>query len=172
METQNEINQNENKIIADVARNGNDVYRVSAWTGREGKSFLDLRVYFTKDGKLRKTREGLNVLARLRHEIADALLSAKNAAELPVPSGDKACETALVGTVAVSDSEQYQISKVRGPKNRIVRIAYAFKGDEGAFIPSGKKALSIFESAVDGIAQALRSPEAEPAQAEASAGAV
>ncbi|HOW59128.1 MAG TPA: hypothetical protein PLO78_05315 [Candidatus Omnitrophota bacterium] len=168
METQKEISKNENKIIADVPRNGNDIYRVSAWTGKEGKHFLDLRVYYTKDGKLRKTREGVNVLARLRREIAAALLAAKNAAEIPEPSEGKNCETAFVSAVAVSETEQYQISKVRGPKNRIVRISYAFKGGEGSFIPSSRKALSILESSVEGVAAALQSPEAEPMPVETS----
>lgn len=164
MKTQKE----NNKIIKDVARFANDVYRVIAWKGREGKSFLDLHVFYNKNGKLKKTREGINVLSILRHEIAEALMAAKNAPELPLPAEGKNCETVLVTTVAISETEQYQVSKVRGPKNRFVRISYAFKGTEGNFIPSGKKALSILESSVDGIAETLRSPEAEPVQEEAA----
>ena len=160
--------KNGNRIIKDIPRLENDLYRVSAWRGREGKAFLDLRVfYFNIDGKLRKSKAGINVLARLRHEIAAALLEVKDSPELQLPVEGKTCEAALVTTVQISEAEQYQVSKVRGPKNSFVRICYSFKGKAGNFIPSGRKALSILESSVAQVAEALRSPEAEPDQAEA-----
>lgn len=162
----------ENRIIKDVARFENDVYRISAWTGKEGASFLDVRVYFKKNGKLKKTEEGMNILSSLRAEIADALIQAKNAPELPLPAEGKKFESALVTTVSISETAQYQISKVRGPKNCSVRISYAFKGDNGDFIPSGKKAISILESSVDALAEVLLSPEAAPVQTEAATQAV
>lgn len=158
MNTNKENNQN--KIIRDVARFEKDVYRVSSWIGKEGKTFLDLHVYFLKDGKYRRTKEGMNIRSEFRKDVADALLLAKDAPELPLPSEGKNCEMALVANVPISETEQYQVSKVRGPKNSFVRICYAFKGDNGAFIPNGKKALSILNGAVEGIVQALLSPEA------------
>ncbi len=161
----NKEDKNQNKIIKDVNRFQNDIYRISSWTGKDGASFLDLHVFYKKDGKFKKTKEGMNIRAEFRKELASALLTAKNAAELPLPAAGKNCETVLVTSVAISETEQYQVSKVRGPKNSFVRICYAFKGDEGNFIPSGKKALSILEPSVDGVVDALRSPEAEPVQA-------
>ncbi len=92
----------ENRIIKDVARFENDVYRISAWTGKEGVCFLDIRVYFKKNGKLKKTEEGMNVLASLREQVADALIQAKNAPELPLPAEGRKFESALVTTVSVS----------------------------------------------------------------------
>ena len=162
----------ENRIIKDVARFENDVYRISAWTGKEGVSFLDVRVYFKKNGKFKKTEEGMNILSSLREEIAAALLLAKEAPELPLPAEGKKFESAFVTTVPISETAQYQISKVRGLKNRSVRISYAFKADNGDFIPSGKKAISILESSVHALAEALQSPEAAPVQTEAATQAV
>ena len=165
MKNNKENDKNQNKIIKDVTRFENDIYRVSSWTGKEGAPFLDLHVYYKKDGKFKKTQEGMNIRAEFRQDVAAALVTAKHAPELPVPAEGKNFETVLVTTVAISETEQYQVSKVRGSKNSSVRICYAFKGEEGNFIPSGKKALSILEPSVDGVVEALRSPEAEPAQA-------
>jgi hypothetical protein len=165
MKTKNESDKNQNKIIKDVPRLANDIYRVSAWTGKEGASFLDLHVYFKKDGKFKKTKEGMNIRAEFRQEVAKALLAAKHAPEMPLPAEGKNFEVELMTTVALSETEEYQVSKVRGPKNSFVRLCYAFKGEKGEFIPSGKKALSILESSIDGVVEALRSPEAEPVKA-------
>ncbi len=164
MNNKKENDKNQNKIIKDVPRFENDIYRVSSWTGKEGAPFLDLHVYYKKDGKFKKTQEGINIRSEFRREVAAALVTAKNAPELPLPAEGKTFETALVTSVAISETEQYQVSKVRGPKNSFVRISYAFKGEEGNFIPSAKKALSILEPSVDGVVEVLRSPEAEPAE--------
>ncbi|HOW87342.1 MAG TPA: hypothetical protein PKV84_01625 [Candidatus Omnitrophota bacterium] len=169
MNTKKESNKNQDKIIKDVTRFENDIYRVSSWTGKDGASFLDLHVYYKKDGQFKKTKEGMNVRAEFRKELAEAILAAKKAPELSLPAEGKNCETVLVSAVSISETEQYQVSKVRGPKNSFVRVCYAFKGDEGTFIPNGKKALSILESSVEAVAEALRSPEAEPAKAVAQA---
>lgn len=165
MKTNKENDKNQNKIIKDVPRFENDIYRISSWTGKEGASFLDIHVFYKKDGKFKKTKEGMNIRAGFRHEVAKALLAAKNAPEMPLPAEGKNFEVELMTSVALSETEEYQVSKVRGPKNSFVRIGYAFKGEKGEFIPSGKKALSILEPSVDGVVEALRSPEAEPAQA-------
>ena len=164
MNTNPENDKNHNKIIKDVTRFENDIYRIISWTGKDGTPFLDLHVFFKKDGKFKKTKEGMNIRSAFRKEVADALLAAKNAPELPLPQEGKNCEMAHVTSVSISETEQYQVSKVRGSKNSFARICYAFKGDEGTFIPNGKKALSILESSVHGVAEALRSTEAEPAR--------
>ena len=160
METQKV--KTENKIIKDVARLENDVYRITAWKGRDGKAFLELRVCFKQNGKLHKTREGIHIPANLRFEIAKALIAVKNAPELPLPQEGKKCETALLTAIQISESEEYQFSKVRGVKNQYVRICRAFKGRQGTFVPNAKKALSILDSSVDDLAEALVSLEAAP----------
>ncbi len=165
MNTKKESTKHSDKIIKDVPRFENDIYRVSSWTGKDGASFLDLHVYYKKNGEFTKTKEGMNVRSDFRKEIAEALVAAKSAPALSLPAEGKNCETVLVTSVSISETEQYQVSKVRGPKNSFVRISYAFKGDEGNFIPNGKKALSILESSVEGVVEALKSPEAEPAKA-------
>ncbi len=169
MNNMKEQDNNRNKIIKDVPRMANDIYRISSWSGKEGKSFLDVRVFFKKDGKFKRTKEGLNILAELGGDVAAAILAAKNAPEIPAPAEGKKCESKLVSSVPISETAEYQVSKVRGPKNKSVRICYAFKGEEGNFIPSGKKAISILESSVEGVAEAFWSPEAVSANGEAAA---
>ena len=166
MNTQNENNKNQNKIIKDVPRFENDIYRICAWTGKKGDPFLDLHVFYRKDGGFKKAKEGMNILEKFRREVATALMTAKNDPELPMPTDGKKCETRLVTAVEISETQQYQISKVRGPKNSSVRICYAAKGDNGNFIPSGKKALSILESSIDGVVDALSSMEPDTAERE------
>lgn len=151
-----------NKIIKDIQRLENDIYRIIAWEGRDGKSFLSLHVFFKKNGKFHKTREGIHIPADLRIEIAKALIAVKNAPELPLPGDGKKWEAALLTAIPVSENEEYQISKVRGFKNQYVRICRAFKGRNGTFVPNARKALSILESSVDDLAETLVSDEAAP----------
>ena len=162
----NTTKKNKNVIIKDVLKSGNDIYRIQEWKNEQGTAYRDLRVFFKKDGKFKKTQEGLNILVPLCLEVATAIVTAKNAPELPEPAEGKKFESRLIVVITITETEQYQIFKVRGPKNGAVRIGYFFKGDNEQYFPNTKKAMSILDLAVDGVAEALCTPA--PAVTEAT----
>lgn len=151
-------NKNRNVIIKDVPKSESNIYRIEEWQNAEGNVYRDLHVFYKKDGKFRRTKEGLNIVARLWLDVATAIMTAKNAPELPEPAEGKQFENRLIAVVPISETQQYQISKVRGHKYCSVRICYCFKTEGGDFIPSIKKAISIWESSVENVAEALQSP--------------
>jgi hypothetical protein len=161
-----ESKKNQNKIVKDVPRLENDIYRLSAWKGKEGTFFVSLQVYFKKNGSFKRTEEGINVISSVRRELAKAMLVAKNDSELPLPAEGKKFEARFVTSVPVGEGKEFQVSKVRGSKYSSVRICFASKGPEGDLIPSPKRSLSIFESSVEGVAEALMSSEMDEACAE------
>jgi hypothetical protein len=161
----NETKKDQNKIVKDIPRLENDIYRVMAWLGKEGIPFISLQVFFKKNGSYKKTKEAVHLSASLRQVVTKALLVAKNDSELPVPQ-EKKFEARFITSVPVSEEGVFQISKVRGSKNSAVRISYAGRNEKGEFVPSPKRSLSILESSVEGVTDALMSPEMDQAVTE------
>lgn len=167
MKKNNKNWKNGDRLIKDIPRFENDLYRVSAWTGKEGL-FLKLQVHFRgkEDGNLIPTEDEFSLRAQYRGQVADALVMAKNGAELPAPQGDEKFTSRVVLTIPIGDGKFYEVNKIRGTKNRYVGLRYCRQSEDGERILHSDRGISILESSVDGVVEALRSQEAEPAQAE------
>ncbi len=166
---ENKSNESQNKVIAEVPRSEKNVYRVRLWKDdKEGVQYRIVQRYFeSKDGKSFVASDDM---IKLREDacpqVAAFMMAAKAAPELPKPEEGK--EPFTQGSsqmVEIPGKNFYGIKKTRGKDNQAVRVQFFFTAEETDELRTGKGkcGISILDSAVPAIVEALLSPLPEMA---------
>ena len=157
--------KNENVVLCDVPRSGNDVYRISR-NVYKGERYVDIRIFFRSKGDatlLVPTTKGVCFPEKIREDIIAGLILARKAPEVQCPEGEQFRSVKIL-EVPVSQTEIFRISKGSGTQNAFVNIQKFFQTKkDGAFVPSKTKGVSILGTSLDEVITGLMRTESDHA---------
>jgi hypothetical protein len=153
--TTQETQNNGTKVIADIPRSENDVYRIACKEYKD-RHFVDVRIFFRDRedrNRLIPTNKGICLDEARREEVIAGMIRARQA-DLGEKTDGEAVQSVVICDIPVSETEVCRISKGSGSKNTFVDVRRFFKKN-GEYVPYKRKGLSINVASLDDVITGL-----------------